>query len=125
MSNHPQAGDGIVTISGDRWVVDGIETNSTTGAFEAVLTTNKYGRRLTFYPNEYRRETFAEFLTRPTGFGRTSWPSFITIQAFVAALLIAGFLTWADGGWIAAAFGLLIEGVLVWQTWWNYTGRNR
>jgi hypothetical protein len=126
MTTHPQAGDGIVELSTDAfWVVDGIENDSITKEFEAILYTNEMGQRISLKPHEYRRETFAEYLTRPTGFGRTSWTAFVFIQAMCIALIVTGSVTWSDGGWVAVAMALLVEGVLVWQSWLNYTGRNR
>ena len=71
-----------------------------------------------------KRETFFQYLTRPTGFGRTSWPVFGIIQAACIALLIAGD-TGADGGWVAVAMVGAIETVLVWQSYLNYTGKTR
>jgi hypothetical protein len=125
MTQHPQAGDGIVDMDGYHWVVDGIATDSNTGRFRGILYTNEVGERVMLTPCEYRRETFAEYLTRPTGFGRTSWPMFGMIQAACAALLTAGIPTWNDGGWVAVAMVGAIETVLVWQSHRNYTGKTR
>lgn len=124
-TRHPQAGDGIVDAVGTRWIVDGIATDSLTGEFEGVMVTTRSGRRIQFHPREYRRETFMEYLTRPTGFGRTSWPQFAFIQAACIALVIAGVGTWSDGGWVACAMAATIEAVLLWQTHRNYTGKTR
>jgi hypothetical protein len=125
MNNHPQAGDGIVDNDGYHWVVDGIATHSITGEFNGILYTNEVGERIHLRRGKYRRETFMEYLTRPTGFGRTSWPMFTMIQAACAALLTAGIPTWNDGGWVAVAMLAAIETVLVWQSHRNYTGKTR
>lgn len=125
MTRHPQAGDGIVDNDGYHWVVDGIATFSDTGAFRGILYTNESGARVMLTPCEYRRETFAEYLSRPAGFGRTSWPQFAFIQAACIALVIAGVVTWSDGGWVACAMAATIEAVLLWQTHRNYTGKTR
>ena len=125
MTRHPQAGDGIVDNLDRRWIVDGIATDSNTGKFEGVLFTDMNGDRRMLEPLEYRRETFMEYLTRPTGFGRTSWPQFAIIQAACIALVMAGVSTWSDGGWVACAMAATIEAVLLWQTHRNYTGKTR
>jgi hypothetical protein len=125
LTRHPQAGDGIVDNDGYHWVVDGIATFSDTGAFRGILYTNESGARVMLTPCEYRRETFMEYLTRPTGFGRTSWTAFAFIQTMCAALTIAGAVTWSDGGWVAVSMAVLVETVLVWQSHRNYTGKTR
>ena len=124
-TSHPQAGDGIVDNDGYHWIVDGIATFSSTGRFRGILYTNEVGERVMLEAWEYRRETFAEYLTRPTGFGRTSWPQFAIIQAACIALVIAGVVTWSDGGWVACAMAATIEAVLLWQTHRNYTGKTQ
>lgn len=125
MSKFPQAGDGIVDNDGYHWIVDGIATDSNTHDFKGILYTNEVGARVMLTPCEYRRETFMEYLTRPTGFGRTSWPQFALIQACCIALVVAGTATWSDGGWVACAMAATIEAVLVWQSYRNYTGKTR
>ena len=74
-----------------------------------------------FHFSFLRHETFLEFCTRPTGFGRTSWVVFALIQAFVVALVVAGIVTWSDDGWVAHLFAGAIEGVLIMGTYLNYT----
>jgi hypothetical protein len=64
-------------------------------------------------------ETFLQFCTRPTGFGKTPWPQFSIIVAFSIAI-VAGLYTAA---WWAAPLGLLPVVVLVWGTWRNYKGK--
>ena len=125
MTRHPQAGDGIVDNDGNHWIVDGIATFSDNKGFNGILYTNEMGQRIHLKPWEYRRETFMEYLTRPTGFGRTSWPQFAIIQAACIALVIAGVVTWSDGGWVACAMAATIEAVLLWQSHRNYTGKTR
>jgi hypothetical protein len=124
LTQHPQAGDGIIDAVGRRWIVDGQITRSGTNIVIGV-TANRGGEREEFYNGDCRRETFTEYLTRPTGFGRTSWHMFTMIQAACAALLIAGIPTWNDGGWVAVAMVGAIETVLAWQSHRNYTGKTR
>jgi hypothetical protein len=125
MSKQPQAGDGIVDNDGNHWVVDGIATDSITGMFSGILYTNEIGERIYLEPGEYRRETFMEYLTRPTGFGRTSWPMFALIQAMVIGIVLAGVATINENGSVAFIMAAAIEGVLVGMSYRNYTGKTR
>jgi hypothetical protein len=68
-------------------------------------------------------ETFLQFCTRPSGFGRTPWWGFVTIQAFVIMLAFAGLWTWPESGWVAIAFAVAIEAVLFYGTWMNWKGK--
>lgn len=125
MSNQPKAGDGIVDLDGFHWIVNGIATDSTTGAFIGVFYTNEIGDRVMLRPHQYRRETFGEYLTRPTGFGRTSWMSFTIVQAACAIMIVVGANTWSDGGWVGVAMAGAIEAVLVGMSYRSYTGKTR
>lgn len=69
---------------------------------------------------QYRRETFFEYLTRPTGFGRTSWLAFALIQWMVIAIISAGVATINEAGWVAFIMAAAIEGVLVGMSYRNY-----
>lgn len=64
-------------------------------------------------------ETFYQYCTRPTGFGKTPWPQFVLIFGFsiITTAAIYTFAPW----W--SPLGLLPLGVLVLGTWMNYTGR--
>jgi hypothetical protein len=125
MSNQPQAGDDIVDLDGFHWIVDGITTDDITGAFSGILYTNEIGERIMLKSDEYRRETFGEFLTRPTGFGRTSWVAFAFIQAMVIAIVSAGVATINESGWVAFVVAAAIEGVLITISYRNYAGKTR
>lgn len=72
-------------------------------------------------PEDVRPETFFEFCTRRTGFGKTKWAQFGLIQLMVGMCVLAGLLTWYDSGWVGIVAGAAIEVVLVWGTWMNYT----
>lgn len=76
-------------------------------------------------PWQYRRETFLEYLTRPTGFGRTSWVAFAFIQAMVIGIVSAGVATIDEAGWVAFVMAAAIEAVLVIWSHRNYTGKTR
>ena len=125
MSKQPQAGDVIVDNDGNHWVVDDIATDSITGMFSGILYTNEIGERIHLEPGEYRRETFFEYLTSPTGFGRTSWPMFALIQAMVIGIVSAGVATINENGSVAFIMAAAIEAVLVGISYRNYTGKTR
>ena len=124
-TRHPQAGDGIVDKDGNHWIVDGIATNSDDHEFDGILYTNEIGERIHLRFWQYRRETFAEYLTRPTGFGRTSWPMFALIQCMVIGIVSAGVATIDEHGWVAFVMAAAIEAVLVIWSHRNYTGKTR
>jgi hypothetical protein len=69
---------------------------------------------------QYRRETFFQYLTRPTGFGRTSWLAFALIQWMVIAIISAGVATIHEAGWVAFIMAAAIEGVLVGMSYRDY-----
>lgn len=68
-------------------------------------------------------ETFLQFLTRRTGFGKTSWVQFAFIALPVLCLLVVGIATWGDGGWVAVLFAAAIVAVMVYGTWRNFKGK--
>jgi hypothetical protein len=67
-----------------------------------------------------RRETFLQYLTRPTGFGRTSWLAFALIQWMVIVIISAGVATIDEAGWVAFIMAAAIEGVLFGMSYMNY-----
>lgn len=72
-------------------------------------------RRMKVYPP---KETFVEYITRPTGFGKTPWPLAILIHLFgVAGIVMAV----TDSAW--GMLGLMGPTVLWWGTWMNYKGK--
>ena len=72
-----------------------------------------------------RRETFREYLTRPTGFGGWSWWLFAPIALMSRYGLFIGISTWHDGGWFAVAFIAVLWAVIIWWMHRNYTGKAR
>jgi hypothetical protein len=64
-------------------------------------------------------ETFYEYCTRPTGFGKTPWPQFVLILGFsiITTASVASFAPW----W--SPLGMLPFATLVLGTYMNYTGR--
>jgi hypothetical protein len=67
-----------------------------------------------------QNETFFQYLTRPTGFGRTSWVAFALIQSMVIAMISAGVATINEAGWVAFIMAAAIEAVLVGMSYVNY-----
>jgi hypothetical protein len=124
MSNHPQAGDGIVDLDGNHWVVDGVMTDSQTGEIVGVTSTS-YGVREEFYNGTFRRETFLEYLTRPTGFGRWSWGQFAFVQLMALGAVSAGVATIDEFGWSAFAVVGAVEFVIVRYMHRQYKGKTR
>ena len=64
-------------------------------------------------------ETFLEYCTRRTGFGKTPWPLAAVIGLF-SIFATGGIATFAP--WFAP-LGMLPLAALVFGTWMNYTGR--
>jgi 4-hydroxybenzoate polyprenyltransferase len=65
------------------------------------------------------KETFLQYCTRPTGFGKTPWPQTVIIFLFGVGVTvgIASLAPW----W--SPLGMLPFAALVFGTWMNYTGR--
>ena len=129
----PQAGDGIVTkLSKKRGIV---LARITRGAFALhdnnPLTSpdDLVAVEVRITPpfkksylgevgvNHFRQETFLEHLTRPTGFGKMPWVAFAALQA----VFTLGFLVGGDAWWIVAIAFAVVNGVLTYGTWMNYT----
>jgi hypothetical protein len=70
-----------------------------------------------------QNETFFQYLTRPTGFGRTSWVAFALIQSMVIAMISAGVATINETGWVAFIMAAAIEAVLFGMSYVNYKQR--
>jgi hypothetical protein len=71
-----------------------------------------------------KKETFWQFITRDTGFGKTGWGAFALIMTCVIMLLGIGIGTWDDGGWVAVLFAAAIVAVLMWGTVRNWQGKH-
>lgn len=68
-------------------------------------------------------ETFLQFLTRRSGFGKTPWVQFALIALSVLCLLVVGIATWDEGGWVSVVFAVAIVAVMVYGTWRNFKGK--
>ena len=84
-----------------------------------VMYDNMQGQEWHF-PKDVRPELFIEYLTLPTGFGRTSWWSFGLIQ--VMCIGMVSFAANDDGIGIAIVSAFVIECTLVFGTWMNFKG---
>lgn len=123
-------GDGIITHTGKRGIVRAlifpgyVEGTPTTDdrTVIGVRAEFEYGM-MDLKVQDFRRETFTEYLTRPTGFGKTPWPLFIILQAICLYGIAASVISWGDGGWIGFALVMLTEGALILGTRMNYTRR--
>jgi hypothetical protein len=72
---------------------------------------------------ELRPESFKEFITRRTGFGRTSWGAFALIQVMVMVLIACAAMEWGWVGWVPLVMALLIEAILWTGTYRNWKGK--
>lgn len=66
--------------------------------------------------------SFIKFITRRTGFGRTSWYAFALIQLMCFCIVAGGVLTWKENGWVSIVMAVAIELTLLYGTWKNYKG---
>ena len=71
---------------------------------------------------DLRRETFWEFITRPSGFGRTGWWKFALIVVLVVLGCVYGAITWGDGGGWAITFAVLVVTWVIIGTVGNFKG---
>lgn len=118
-----RVGDGIVVLStGEHGIVRKRITHGDEHTITGVVADFSTGQREAWV-RDFRRETFREFLTRPTGFGRTHWVLFSIIQTLVLTMLIYGVATFASGGWVAVLMAIVVDGLLVFGSWMNYTRR--
>lgn len=93
------------------------------GIFWPVEFRSPFGgaeRIVDFRASDISPETFYDYMTRPTGFGKTSWGSFFLIQAIAMGGIIAGVSTWDDKGWTAIVAVAVVEAVLVLGTYMNF-----
>jgi hypothetical protein len=149
MKSFPQAGDGIVITSDKTSQVAvgacGIIRSVNTRGTHALVDDNPHTHpndilsvdadmllRAVFYPHgkmtvrktiavgEYRQETFLEYLTRPTGFGKMRWEAFVFLQAI---FLIGGIVQPRDDWWMVGVAYLAVNGVLVLGSYMNFTRR--
>lgn len=71
-------------------------------------------------------ETLWQFLTRPTGFGRTSWTSFAAIATMVGLMAWYALFSGSDetaARWVSGVFAVAITAIMVRGTWRNFNGK--
>jgi|JI10StandDraft_1071094.scaffolds.fasta_scaffold3311313_2 hypothetical protein len=69
-----------------------------------------------------KKESFLKYITQKDGFGKTSWPEFIAIQAFVLVFSIMGIRAIEEFGGVPLGIALLMDGILVYKTWQEWKG---
>lgn len=135
----PQPGDGIVTVSGIRGIVRYRNTrdnyalldsdpSTTPGDLVSIGADLYYGKSQkvffsTLTTDTYRQETFLEHLTRPSGFGKTPWKLFWLIQAMLLLGVVLSIANYEDYGITPAITFVVVNAVLVFGSWMNYTRR--
>ena len=111
-----KAGDWAVTTTyGNRVQVEKVEGHKIALRFAISGTTAPV-----FSPADIRRETFGEYITRPTGFGGTSWGAYIGTQLLGVGVLSAGIVTIKDGGWVAIGLWAVVQTVWMVATYKNW-----
>lgn len=73
------------------------------------------------------KETLWQFLTRRTGFGRTSWPSFAMIVVAVGLMVWYALFSGSEetaARWVSGIFAVAITAIMVGGTWNNYKRDN-
>lgn len=73
------------------------------------------------------KETLWQFLTRPTGFGRTSWATFVMIAVAVGLMVWYALFSGSDetaARWVSGSFAVAITAIMVGGTWNNYKRDN-
>jgi len=126
---HP--GDGIIDLRTDarrRGIVVGRNFTDPPGNAQGELvsvTARFWSDQMPEVINvgEFRRETFIEYMTRPTGFGKTHWALFFLIQLVLGIGMAYGIQTWNEGGWIGVTAWPIVNGVILLGTYMNYTRR--
>lgn len=73
-----------------------------------------------------KKRTLFEFLFSRTGFGRTSWTSFVLIASFVLGMAWFALFSGSEetaARCVSGFFAVLISAVMVYGTWRNYNGK--
>ena len=66
------------------------------------------------------KETFLQFCTRRTGFGRTPWGEFAFIEIAIGIMAWVG---WDTSTPFAYLFAIVLQFLFIYGTWKNYTGQ--
>lgn len=130
----PKVGDGLWDIN-QRWcIILGVNTrgihaltdknpSTSPGDIVSLRVRYKNGRIEEELPiGDVRcRETFLDYLTRPTGFGKMRWEIFAVLQA----ILVWGIVSNIHLGdwWIAVIAFVVVNAVLTIGTYFNFTRR--
>jgi hypothetical protein len=107
-----RAGDGVMGLhSGNRYIVRSFRDDGW------PIAQDKYGTEFCLMWMKIRRETFREFLTRPSGMGETSW--WAVALPNIGLGLIA--LKYGDLWYWPAGTAVAYTALLVYMGWRNYT----
>lgn len=137
----PHVGDGVVLYNRSRKPYRGVVRSVNTDTYTAqrlglsvaeapvvsvTVDTGRTGGWQEFMAGHFRQETFLEYLTRPSGMGRWSWPSAVLI--ILGSLLLAWFAYTEPvdelGARIAVrAFVPIMWAVIIIGHYGNYTRR--
>ena len=133
----PKVGQGIFVLETNKWYM--IESVLTVGSWalyspspddkpEDVVGIEVMGEddvKIKYALNQVRPETFCEYLTRPTGIGRTSWPQAIFTLLIMTFGHVISIITWNENGWIGTLLLLLVLFGWGYSTWRNFKNVNQ
>jgi|694.fasta_scaffold55688_7 hypothetical protein len=132
----PKVGQGIFVLETNKWFM--IESVLTVGSWAfyspdpddepedivGVEVLTKDGVKVRYKLDEIRPETFCEYIKRPTGIGRTSWPQAIFNLAIITFGQIISIITWNDYGWVSFLLLFLVLFGWGYSTWRNFKKQN-
>jgi hypothetical protein len=133
----PTVGEGIFVLETNEWFIIrqiltmkswSIYVPSSDDELDDVVgveVINKNGRKIKYRLDEIRKETFCEYLKRPTGVGRMSWTKVVILSSMMIFGHTLSIMTWNDNGWVGS---ILLLGILfgwLYATWRNYKNINQ
>src|SRR5574343_492988 len=133
----PVVGEGCVELAtGKQFVIRGLLTIGAWANYSpsptdkptdvvGVIVEDKNGDEIRFKISEIRKEKFLEYITRPTGFGRTSWPAFVFTALIFLIITIAAIVGFNSGGIYVLPMILISVIGGFYSTWNNYKKINR
>ena len=73
-----------------------------------------------------KKETLWQFITRPTGFGQTSWSSFTVIAVAVGLMVWYALFSGSEetaARWVVGSFAAAITAIMAYGTWRNFNDK--
>ena len=133
----PKAGQGVFVLETNKWyIIDSVLTVGSWALYSpspddepedivGIEVIDKNGVKIRYSLDQIRPETFCEYLTRPTGVGRTPW-----FQAIITLLMIifgqtVSIITWNENGWIGSLLLFLVLFGWGYSTWRNFKNVNQ